>query len=141
MSIEKDFGRIASALERIATVMEGKTSLPVVAAAAPVPAPSATAAPTPPAPAPSATAVPTPPAPTALGPVAAAPTPPAPAAPAAAMTMAQLNDILVAEFTRLGNNREPIDKILREQFGVVGVSALPAEKYADLVAAVRAVAV
>lgn len=114
MSIEKDFGRIASALERIATVMEGKTSLPVVAAA------------------------PTPPAPAAPAPVAAAPTPPAPAA---AMTIKQLNEILVAEFARLGNNREPIDKILREQFGVVGVSALPAEKYSELVAAVRAVVV
>jgi len=57
------------------------------------------------------------------------------------MTITQLNEILVAEFARLGNNREPIDKILREQFGVVGVSALPAEKYSELVAAVRAVVV
>ena len=133
MSIEKDFGRIASALERIATVMEGKTSLPVVAVApAPVPAPA-------PAPAPVA-AAPTPPAPAAPVPVAAAPTPPAPS-PAVAMTITQLNEILVAEFKRLNNNREPIDNILRDKFGVVGVSALPVEKYSELVDAVRAVTV
>lgn len=45
--------------------------------------------------------------------------------------------MLVATFERLGNQREPIDTVLRE-FGVVGISGLKPEQYAAVAEKVRA---
>src|SRR5690606_21181178 len=71
---------------------------------------------------------------------AAPPTTAPAAAPAAspAMTAADLNTALVAEYTRLGNKREPIDTAMRE-LGVQSVNDLAPEKYQELLDKVRAI--
>jgi len=74
----------------------------------------------------------------------AAPAPPAQEAPAASaetvpvMTMDELNKALGEQFARLGNDRGPIDKALKE-FGVDSIANLPAESYRLLLAKVEAV--
>lgn len=76
------------------------------------------------------------------GGIATAPTtpaaPPAPTTPPApaAVTPEALNEIMVAEFNRLGD-RAPIDAELKK-LGVNGVAELPAEKYQELINNVKA---
>ena len=68
----------------------------------------------------------------------APPAPEKPAAPPApAITPEELNTILVSEFARLNNDRTGIDAVLKE-FGVNGVSELPADKFQDLIDKVKA---
>lgn len=113
MSIEKDLGRIASALEKIA------------AAGALLPAQPADEVPPPPAPTKTA------------GPPPAAVEQAEVSAPPVEMTAQDLNKILVAEVPRVGG-RDPLDKILNEQFSVQSLSNLGAEHFTALIAAVKA---
>lgn len=53
------------------------------------------------------------------------------------MTADELNQGLITEFQRLGS-REPIDNVLKE-YGVTGVTGLPQDKYAEVLAKVKAV--
>ena len=62
--------------------------------------------------------------------------PSAPETPAAPMTPQQLNDVLVAEFKRLGS-REPIDKVLTDH-GVQSISDLDPSQYQSVITAVKA---
>lgn len=142
MSIEKNIERIATALERIAGAMEHQKPV-AEEVSKPEPAPVKDDKPaTPPAPKQTEAAAPPPPA----GKQESAPStvPPAPTTPASVstgepdMTPQELNNALVTEFKRLGNNREPIDKVMVEQFGVQSISNLPADKRRDLLAAVQA---
>lgn len=118
MTIESNLARIADALERIATLLT-----------APVLTNTVAVTPTPTAPVPPAA---TPPAPPAATP-AAAPVPPA------TMTLEQLNQLLVVEFTRLGNNRQPIDAAIKA-LGANTLSDLNPALYPQLLANVQAVA-
>lgn len=61
-------------------------------------------------------------------------TPPAPPT----MTAEELNNALVAEFNRIGS-REPIDKVLREQYEVASITDLKPEQYQGLIDAVKAI--
>jgi len=54
------------------------------------------------------------------------------------MDAVKLNEALVEEFKRIGS-REPIDRILRDTFGVVSVTALPASQAQALIDAVKLV--
>lgn len=87
----------------------------------------------PPPPAPPAAKTP-PPAPPAAKVPPAAKAPPAP--PAAVMTAVELNDVLVAEYKRLGD-RAPIDVAL-QALGAASVNDLDPSQYAALVTAVKA---
>ncbi len=87
-------------------------------------------APPPPAPTPPTAPPPTPP----TAPAAAAPDTGVPAAPT---TPEQLNDILVAEFQRLGD-RAPIDAALKE-LGVTSASDVPIIKYQELINKVKSI--
>lgn len=139
-----------------ATTQAGSTVTPPSAPAASAPTP-----PTPPAQSPAAPAPETTNAPSQASP--SAPTPPTPPAPAAevppsppvsqaaatstAVTAAPpanldanaLNEALRIEWQRLGGTREPIDTVMRDQFGVNSITDLKAEQYQPLLDAVRAV--
>ena len=138
--------RIATALEAIAARMEAPTAAALSPEAlTPPAAPAAAQIPEPPKQPVADAAVPTPPAASPAATVPAAPTvaspsevPAPPAAPAATVTMTpeQLNAALVEEFKRLGS-RDGIDAALKEM-GVSGVQELPAEKYGELLAKVKA---
>lgn len=52
------------------------------------------------------------------------------------MTVEQLNEALKAEYMRLGENREPIDKVLRE-YGVQSINDLKQQDYQGVVDKVR----
>ena len=124
MPIEKDLKRIADALETL--VAQGKMvdkpdkAIPKTATEVTTSAPVV------------------PPAPAEVVPTAVVPpAPAAPAAPAAALTPEALNEILVAEFKRIGD-RKPIDDAMA-LLGVISVTDLPAEKQQELIAAVRAI--
>jgi len=136
MSIESNLKRIADALEVIAKSME-KQANPLVEAPA-----IATPVKTPPIasthediPAPPVT--PTQPVhevvPTVVVPP---PTQPVTTASVTVMTAKEMNDALVTEFKRLGG-REKIDVILTS-FGITSVNDCPAEKQAEVLAAIRA---
>lgn len=53
------------------------------------------------------------------------------------MTVEELNEALVNEFNRIGS-REPIDKVLREQYEVASITDLKEEQYQGLIDAVKA---
>ncbi|MCP4967547.1 MAG: hypothetical protein GY926_20225 [bacterium] len=54
------------------------------------------------------------------------------------MSLEDLNAAMIVEFQRIGS-REPIDNVMQTQFGVTGVTTLPAEQYQPLLDAVRAI--
>lgn len=155
MSLENNIGRMAEALEAQAKALQqiaealasGNTAqAPVTAPAPEAPAQQQPPAPVAPAPKPDAPAAPV----ASTGPSTPPPpqsTPASPSAPASApapangeaMTADQLNQALLTEFNRLGKNREPIDRVLREQFNVQSISALTPDQYPAVLAAVRAV--
>lgn len=130
MAIEKDLGRIATALEQLVKTLQQDVNPVVTTAPAPAPAAAPAAAPAQP------TLVETPaPAPAAPAP-APAPAPAAPA-PAAALSPEEMNTLLVSEFKRIGD-RAPIDAAMSE-LGVISVTDLPADKQQTLIAAVAAI--
>lgn len=61
-----------------------------------------------------------------------------PSPPAATITAEQLNEIMIAEYNRLGENRAPIDAALKE-LGVTGITELPVEKYQELIDKVKSI--
>lgn len=152
MSLENNLERIANALETIANhvalqalvgevekaprkprgVSGGTTNAPVVDAP---PAPPVEAAPVVQAPPATDIVVAPPAAPVESVPVVQAP--PVAAAPVATMTPAELNDALVIEYHRLGNNRDAIVEEMAK-FGVTSVNDLPVDKYQPLLDAVKA---
>lgn len=159
MSIENNLERIATALEAIAEGLSVKkeTAAPVTVSE-PAPKQTATASattststdvPTPPAQVAAPTSVSTPAAPSPastpsipsppVATVAATTTAPIAAAQPVNLTADQLNEQLKAEYTRLGNNREPIDKEMRAM-GVQSITDLKPEQYQLLLDAVRKVA-
>ena len=154
MTIENNLTRIADALEALVHKLDhiGCAVTPAAPApAAPAPAAPAPAAPAPAAPAPAAPApaapAPAAPAPAAPAPAAPAPAAPAPAAPAPAapapvetvsvMTPEQLNEELVVQYQRLGNNQEPIRNAMKEM-GVSSITDLKPEQYSELLDKVKA---
>ena len=125
MSIENEIKKLTAAVQENTAMLERVHGNAPVAEVPTAPAPVAEV-PTAPAPAPA--------------PVAEVPTAPAPApapAPAATYTPEQLNQILVEEFTRIGD-RAPIDAAM-QQLGVTSVTDLPADKQQALIDAVRAI--
>lgn len=66
------------------------------------------------------------------------PTPTASAPPPPAKTISgdELNEILRKEFVRIGNTRDPIDKIMKDKFGATSLHNLKPEDFAELVTAV-----
>ncbi len=146
MSLENNLERIATALEMIVKHLEQNTGelQPEKAPRKPRAEKPAVDAP-PAAPVESAPAVAAPPVtdivvspPTA--PVESAPAvqaPPVAAAPVVTMTPAELNDALVVEYHRLGNNRDAIVEEMAK-FGVTSVNDLPVDKYQALLDAVKA---
>ena len=77
---------------------------------------------------------PTAPAPTAPAPTAPAPTAPAPAAPApeATLTVEQLNEVLVAKAAKMGDEGAAIFGMLKQDYGVVGISKISASLYPEI---------
>ena len=159
MSIEKDLGRIATALEGILakldhigtavsqeqadTIVEApkeapKQTPPSPAPAADGPSTQATTAPAaevpPPPPVEQATVAPTTSSETVIPAAPAQDTPP----PVVSMTADELNTALVAVFKRLGK-RDPIDAVLRE-FGVQSITDLKEDQYAAVINKVKAIA-
>lgn len=55
------------------------------------------------------------------------------------MSTEELNAALVEEFKRLGNSREPIDKVMLEKFNTQSIKNIKPEQYGELLAAVRAI--
>lgn len=146
MSIENNLKRIADALETIANAMNktpcddcgnmdgyrtpAPTTLDIPEPATPAPiqeAPAPIITNNTPAPGqPSQTATPVAPAPA-----------PAPAQGAIVMSPEELNNVLVAEFKRIGD-RGPIDAAMNAM-GVSSVNELPAERQAELIANIKAI--
>ena len=113
--IEKDLGRIATALEKIQELLT-PTAVEAPPAAA-VEAPPVTPA----VEAPPAAAVEAP-----------------PAAAVEALSLKETADALGDEYDRLGGNRLPIDEAFAK-FGCDGLNTLDPGKYGELLAAVRAI--
>ena len=123
MSIEKNFDRIATALERIASVLEKKPATAEVVSAPPIPAVPASVAKVPDVPAPV-----TPP-----------PVTPPPVTQTTEPTAKEVNDVLVAEVARLGG-ADKIFALMQEQFGSRSVTSIEPSNYNALIAAVKAIA-
>ena len=147
MSIEKDLGRIATALEGILAKLDHiGTAVSQEQADTIVEAPKEAPKQTPPSPAPAAdgpstqppveqaTVAPTTSSDTVIPAAPAQDTPP----PVVSMTADELNTALVAEFKRLGK-RDPIDAVLRE-FGVQSITDLKEDQYAAVINKVKAIA-
>lgn len=146
MSLENNLERIANALETIANHIALQALAGEVEKAPRKPRAEKPVVDTPPAPpvdatpvvqAPPATdiVVAPPAAPVESVPVVQAP--PVAAAPVVTMTPAELNDALVIEYHRLGNNRDAIVEEMAK-FGVTSVNDLPVDKYQPLLDAVKA---
>lgn len=120
--IEDTLIRIAVALEKIAAGLEPANSVVTTSVQ------SEPLVPTPP--------QQVPPAP----PAQQVPQPPAQQVSAATLTTAaELQTALAAEWTRLGQNREPIDRVMREQFAIQSINELRPDQYDALLNAVRQV--
>ena len=67
-------------------------------------------------------------------PTAPAPTAPAPAAPApeATLTVEQLNEVLVAKAAKMGDEGAAIFGMLKQDYGVVGISKISASLYPEI---------
>lgn len=141
MSIENNLKRIADALEKIAANGSISGAVEVVAEAAKtVPPKPPLNGPINPPPKPPA-AGPTPPAPV-TAPVATPPAAPAvtpPPAPAVQMTVKELDEVLKAEYVRLGQNEAAIAMVkgAMAPYGV-NVQSVDTAKYGELIAAVKA---
>ena len=75
------------------------------------------------------------PAPTAPAPTAPAPTAPAPTAP---ITVQQLNEALIAKASQMGDEGTAIFSMLKQDYGVVGITKIDASLYPEIMEKVAA---